>query len=122
MNKNLLIFLATFAASALVTLALRAARHEPYALPAPPTAEMAAATEHQHATEMNASVPVANTNPVNSVCAICGMKVNPKLGTALYQGKVIGFGCKACPAKFAANPDLYGPAAIAGRVVEEEEP
>lgn len=47
------------------------------------------------------------------------MKVNPKLGTALYQGKVIGFGCKTCPAKFAADPDRYGPAAIAGQVVEE---
>jgi hypothetical protein len=119
MNRNVLIFLAAFTASALVTLALRAARHEPYASPAAPPAEMPAATEHQHATETPAPITVVNTNPVNSMCAICGMKVNPKLGTALYQGKVIGFGCKACPSKFAANPDLYGPAAIAGQVVEE---
>ncbi len=113
MNKNLLIFLAAFAVSAMVTLALRAARHDAYASPTPPPA-VAPAPEHQHA-----PAAAADAKPVNTVCAICGMKVNPKLGTALYQGKVIGFGCKACPAKFAANPDLYGPAAIAGRVVEE---
>lgn len=119
MNKNLLIFLATFAASSLVTLALRAARHEPYARPAPPPAVTPAATEHQHEQSAAPATAAPEAKPVNSVCAICGMKVNPKLGTAIYQGKVIGFGCKACPSKFAANPDLYGPAAIAGQVVEE---
>lgn len=118
MNKNYLIFLATFAASAMVTLALRAARHDAYASPATP-AEAGPAPEHQHAANTPAPAPAADAKPVNSVCAICGMRVNPKFGTALYQGKVIGFGCKACPAKFAANPDLYGPAAIAGQVVEE---
>ena len=112
MNKHLLIFLATFAACAMVTLAIRAARHDAYASPTPaPT--VTPAPEHQHASA------AAEAKPVNTVCAICGMKVNPKLGTALYQGQVIGFGCKACPAKFAANPDLYGPAAIERRVVEE---
>lgn len=113
MNKNLLIFLGAFAASALATLALRAARHDAYASPTPPPA-VAPAPEHQHA-----PAATTETKPVNTVCAICGMKVNPKLGTALYRGKVIGFGCKACPAKFAANPELYGPAALEGRVVEE---
>lgn len=112
MNKNLLIFLATFAASALVTLAIRAARHDAYASP-PPAPAVTPAPEHQHTSA------AAEAKPVNTVCAICGMKVNPKLGTALYQGKVIGFGCKSCPAKFAADPDRYGPAALEGRVVEE---
>jgi YHS domain-containing protein len=57
--------------------------------------------------------------PVNTICAICGMPVNPKLPTATYQGKTIGFGCKACPPKFAAEPDRYGPAALKNQVVEE---
>ncbi len=103
MNKNLLIFLITFAIGAVITLAVRTARHDPYASPVVPPA----------------APPSAAAKPVNSICAICGMKVNPKLGTALYQGQVIGFGCKTCPDKFAAHPDLYGPAAIAGQVVEE---
>lgn len=103
MNKNYIIFVAAFAASALLTLAVRTARHDPYASPPAPSAAPSSAA----------------ATPVNSLCAICGMKVNPKLGTALYQGKVIGFGCKTCPAKFAADPDRYGPAAIAGQVVEE---
>jgi YHS domain-containing protein len=46
---------------------------------------------------------------VNTVCAICGMPVDPKLPTAQYQGKTIGFGCKMCPPKFAKDPDRWGP-------------
>jgi YHS domain-containing protein len=46
---------------------------------------------------------------VNTTCAICGMPVDPKLPTATYQGKTIGFGCRMCPPKFQADPDRYGP-------------
>ena len=51
----------------------------------------------------------ASKMPVNTVCAICGMEVNPGVPTAEYQGKKIGFGCKMCPPKFKAEPDKYGP-------------
>lgn len=47
--------------------------------------------------------------PVNTICAICGMEVDPNLPTATYQGKTIGFGCRMCPPKFKKNPDKYGP-------------
>jgi hypothetical protein len=47
------------------------------------------------------------------------MPVDPTLPTAIYQGKTIGFGCKACPPMFAAEPERYGPAALKNQVVEE---
>jgi len=47
--------------------------------------------------------------PVNTICAICGMDVDPNLPTATYKGKTIGFGCRMCPPKFKKNPDKYGP-------------
>jgi len=46
------------------------------------------------------------------------MPVKLALGTATFQGQQVGFGCKACPAKFAADPQLYGPAALKNQVVE----
>jgi hypothetical protein len=46
------------------------------------------------------------------------MPVNPKLPTAVYQGKTVGFGCKACPGQFAADPDRFGPSALQNKVVE----
>jgi hypothetical protein len=51
----------------------------------------------------------ASLQPVNTICAICGMPVDPNLPTLEYQGKRIGFGCKLCPPKFKADPDRYGP-------------
>lgn len=116
MNKNIAIFLAAFVAGSIATLAVRSALHEPHAAAdtAPAAMPQAPSAGHEHAQ----AEPVAGAQPVNTVCAICGMKVNPKIPTAEYQGKVIGFGCKRCPPKFAANPDLYGPAALANQVVE----
>lgn len=73
----------------------------PAAAPAPKP-DPAADAAHHH-------VP-ASTKPVNTLCAICGMDVDPDLPTATYQGQTIGFGCPACPPKFRANPDRYGPA------------
>lgn len=122
-KKTLIIFAGAFVVGALLALALRSARHDPYSAPAqdsaPAVAPMPAAPADPHAGHDHgkATVPTAQT-PVNTVCAICGMDVDPKLPTALYQGKVIGFGCKACPGQFAANPEKYGPAALANRVVE----
>jgi hypothetical protein len=45
------------------------------------------------------------------------MDVDPKLPTAEYQGKTIGFGCRMCPPKFKAAPDRYGPHYLRNEVV-----
>ena len=53
---------------------------------------------------------------VNTVCPICGMDVDPEIQPATYQGKAVGFGCKACPPKFTASPERYGPHALRDEV------
>lgn len=83
-----------------------------------PAAPAATPEADPHAGHAMPSMSAAEA-PVNTICAICGMPVNPKLPTAVYQGKTIGFGCKACPAKFAAEPERYGPAALKNQMVEE---
>lgn len=127
MIRHLLLFAACFVAGALTILVLRAIDHEPYAEAAPAAAPAvappapaapAAAPADPHAGHA-AAPAAADAKPVNTRCAICGMRVDPSLGTAIYQGKVIGFGCKACPEEFRKNPDRYGPAALADQVVEE---
>lgn len=119
MNKNLLIFLTTFLIGALAALAVRTARHDPYPA-APVTAAPSNAPEEQplHQHGGNGSAPSDDAKPVNTVCAICGMDVDPDVPTAAYQGKQVGFGCKMCPPKFAADPDRYGPAALNNEVLE----
>lgn len=115
MTRHIAIFAACFLLGAVATAAIRTARHQPYQeMPAAPAATPVPAPAPAPA----AIAPTAAT-PVNTICAICAMPVDPKVPTATYQGKVIGFGCRACPPKFAAKPDLYGPAALQNRVVEE---
>jgi len=110
MNKNILIFIITFLVGAMIALAIRTARHDPYEVNE--TAPAASVHHHDESATSDAA------KPVNTVCPICGMDVDPVVSTALYQGKVVGFGCKACPAKFAADPEAYGPAALVNEVVE----
>jgi YHS domain-containing protein len=86
-------------------------------------APSASANPHAHhgsaAPAAPAPVPeVAASAPVNTVCAICGMDVDPKLPTSVYQGKTIGFGCKMCPPKFKADPDRYGPYYLRNEVIK----
>ncbi len=117
MNKNVLIFAGAFLVGSLAALVLRTATHEPYTPPVTTPTDAGSNTEeetHEH----GQAVPTADTQPVNSVCAICGMDVDPDLETMTYKGKVIGFGCKNCLPKFAAEPDVYGPAALGNKVVE----
>jgi YHS domain-containing protein len=45
------------------------------------------------------------------------MPVDPKIPTATYQGKTIGFGCKMCPPKFKAEPEKYGPLYLRNEVL-----
>lgn len=81
------------------------AAHHDHAAPASPAAP-------ESAPQTEASVPV------NIVCAICGMEVDPKIPTAVYQGKTIGFGCRMCPPKFKADPDRYGPYYLRNEVIK----
>lgn len=122
MKKSIVLFLIAFGIGAVITLAVRAARHQ---APAPtPAASTATATApasvssedhsgHQHAGGATAK---AEAGTVNSICTICGMDVDPSIPPATYEGKRIGFGCKACPPKFAADPGKYGPHALKNEV------
>jgi len=137
--KSIFTFLATFVLGALIALAARTALHDPHAAhdtagatttrgdyapmvnnsPADPpaghaatTAPTAAPTADPHAGH------TASKKPVNTVCAICGMKVDPSLPTMEYQGQTIGFGCKMCPPKFKADPAKYGPIYLRNEIIK----
>lgn len=101
--RHIFIFLACFVVGAMAALAVRTARHQPH--PVLPAAVAAPAPSSPGAT-----ATAGPGNPVNTTCAICGMPVDPRLPTATYQGKTIGFGCRMCPPKFQADPERYGPA------------
>lgn len=147
MTRNLFLFLGTFVLGAVIALVVRAARfeatpdhegHPPaggdYApmvsntlaptapTAAAPTASPAADPHAGHdmsAAAAPAAQPEADADkPVNTVCAICGMDVDPSLPTEKYQGKTIGFGCKMCPPKFRADPDRYGPYYLRNEVIK----
>jgi hypothetical protein len=116
MTRHLVIFFACFLLGAIITAAVRTMLYRPYAGQAataaatPPAAPPVAAA---------APAPAATSTPINTICAICSMPVDPKIPTAQYRGSTIGFGCKMCPPKFAADPEKYGPAFLANRVIEE---
>lgn len=157
MIRNLLIFLGTFTAGALIALVARAALLDPHAAheagatgggdyapmvtntlapagrtdtkPAPAAGEHAghgAAQETARAdghaghgvARPTARAEGAEGKPVNTVCAICGMDVDPKIPAATYQGKTIGFGCKLCPPKFAKDPERWGPLFLRNEVAK----
>ena len=149
MTRNIFIFLGTFVAGALIALVARAAMFAPHTgheghpaaggdyagmvsnalSPANMGAKKAgdanaasspkvAATD-PHANHGTAATTAASDKPVNTVCAICGMDVDPKLPTMEYQGKKIGFGCKMCPPKFKADPDRYGPLYLRNEVIKK---
>jgi hypothetical protein len=120
MTRHILIFAACFLVGAVVTAALRAAQHDAYAGHAVPVPAAPSASVDTHAAHAAAPAPApAGAVPVNTVCAICGMTVDPAIPTAVYKGKTIGFGCRACPPKFAADPERYGPSALANQVIAE---
>jgi hypothetical protein len=107
MTRHLFTFVATFVVGALLALAARTATHSPEPTPAPPISDLKSEISD-----------LKSRSPVNTVCAICGMKVDPKLPTLEYQGKRIGFGCKMCPPKFKAEPDKYGPYYLRNEVIK----
>ena len=108
MARHIFTFLATFIVGAVIALAVRTATHDPHA--------DHAAQPSLHAG--HAATATSAAKPVNTVCAICGMPVDSSVPTAQYQGKTIGFGCKLCPPKFAAEPDKYGPLYLRNEVVK----
>jgi hypothetical protein len=121
MTRHLLIFAGCFLLGALLMGAIRTARHDAYGVHrGDPVATPATPAGDHPALPLAAppGPPAAAAPPVNTVCAICGMEVDPRLPTATYQGKTIGFGCKACPPRFAQDPDKYGPAFLNNLVVE----
>jgi len=127
--KSSLLFLATFLLGAVIAFATRTALHEPYAEPATLTAPAAPAGNAKlplgtplpapdpHAAHASspASAPGAT---VNTICPICAMDVDPDLKPATYQGKLVGFGCAACPPRFAKDPERYGPSALLNEVAK----
>jgi Cu+-exporting ATPase len=59
---------------------------------------------------------------VNETCPVmAGEKVNPKVTTVTYKGKVYGFCCKSCIKKFAKAPEKYLPNLNTGKKVEKKE-
>lgn len=119
MNKPIVPFALAFLVGAATALVIRSARHEPYEADAPKPEVVVPANTH-HAPAPTEPEPAASAaSPVNNVCPICGMDVDPDTPTAMYKGQVIGLGCRNCPAEFAANPALYGEAALQNKVVEE---
>lgn len=134
MTRNIFIFLGTFVAGALIALVARAALFNPHGeheAPAEHTAHASAKPDHAPMVS-NALVPAsgstaapvpeatsATNKPVNTVCAICGMAVDPSLPTLEYKGKQIGFGCRMCAPKFKAAPDRYGPAYLRNEVIKK---
>ena len=134
MTKNIILFVATFIAGALITLSARTALHKPFATTtgrientayvpmvnnSPPAAAPATAPATVPPAPTAHVAPEPSAKAANTICAVCGMEVDPDLPTATYQGKIIGFGCKTCPATFAANPELYGPAALRNEVAKK---
>lgn len=113
--KPVLLFLATFLLGAALALATRTALHEPHASPSPAATPAAPAVD-PHVGHKAATAPAAT---VNTVCPICGMDVDPDLKPATYQGKLVGFGCAACPSRFAKDPDRYGPSALRNEVLKK---
>lgn len=89
----------------------------------PVKTETAASTQAKDSPEAHAhdsATPAdqGKDDPVNTVCAICGMNVDPQLETLEYQGKTIGFGCKLCAPKFKADPERYGPLYLKNEVIK----
>lgn len=138
MTRNIFVFLGTFLVGAVIALVVRAAAFKPHANHAghpaaagdyapqvsnPLTPANALATPPAPAANKSESASHANHGaaagkPVNSICAICGMEVDPSLPTLQYQGQTIGFGCKMCAPKFKADPDRYGPLYLKNETVK----
>ncbi len=97
-----------------------AAGAPPAAVPAPPPAVRAAAHPSSTGPEVGLHRLGVASGMVNAVCPVCGAEVDASLPTSIYHGSIIGFGCQSnrCKEKFDADPERYGPAALANRKAE----
>ena len=116
--KSLILFLATFVFGAALALGTRTALHEPYAVPEASTPGASAHLDHGDAPAKPAT-DAQKESTTNTVCAICGMDVDPAIPSISYGGKRVGFGCAACPPRFAKEPDRYGPFALRNEIAPE---
>jgi hypothetical protein len=117
MKKSILLFVFAFVIGGGVALAIRTTRHEPQPPVEPAVAIAPAALADAHSAHQQPNAPASTeSTTVNTICTICGMHVDPSLPAALYEGKRVGFGCKACPPKFAADPGKYGPHALKNEI------
>ena len=127
MLRQLFMFALAFGAGALLTLAVRSACHRPYdvvipELPAPTSPQSAPAVPEKKTTvdvhADHATTPLAK--PVNAVCSLCGMDVDPEIPSAIFNGHTIGFACLKCPPKFAQKPARFGPYYLRNEKVPKE--
>jgi hypothetical protein len=92
------------------------------AAPAPPPAARAAAPGRFASSSPEVGLPRLGvaTEVANSVCPVCGAEVDASLPTSIYHGRIIGFGCRParCKERFDADPERFGPAALANRKAE----
>ncbi len=120
--KSLVLFLATFLLGAALALATRTVLHDPHAAPASagfqPASASAPSDPHATHDDHASPTPAATATTVNTVCPICAMDVDPDIKPATYEGKLVGFGCAACPPRFAKEPDRYGPSALRNEVAK----
>ncbi len=136
MTRNVFLFLGPFVVGALIALVARSAMFEPHS----DASDVSSNGGEYTSMVTNTLAPPSNTSPddplsahrastpapaasagqpVNTVCAICGMDVDPSLPTVEYQGKTIGFGCRMCPPKFKADPDRWGPIYLRNEVAKK---
>jgi hypothetical protein len=127
MLRQVLIFVIAVGVGALVTLAVRSAWHRPYdvvipelpasalpqSVPAAPEKKTTVDVHADHATK-----PLVK--PVNTLCSLCGMDVDPEIPSAVFNGQAIGFACLKCPPKFAQNPAQFGPYYLRNEKVPKE--
>jgi hypothetical protein len=127
MLRQLFMFALAVGAGALLTLAVRSALHRPYdvkspELPAPTLPQSAPAAPEKKTTvdvqADHATTPLAK--PVNALCSLCGMDVDPEIPSAIFNGQTIGFACLKCPPKFAQNPARFGPYYLRNEKVPKE--
>lgn len=143
MTRSILLFLGTFFVGAIIALVARAALFQPHAqheaaavgggdyapmvtntlapvapAQAPAPKKEAAPAKDPHVNHGGTASAADDGKPVNTVCAMCGMDVDPNLPTATYQGKTIGFGCRMCLPRFQKDPDRWGPLYLRNEVVK----
>jgi YHS domain-containing protein len=98
------------------------AKNDPHAGHGKKDPNAGAAKKDPHAGHAAKPAPSGNdkkaAKTVNTVCPICGMDVDPSLQPAEYKGKLVGFGCRACPPRFKKDPERWGPYALRNEVRE----